>query len=51
MVTQDVYGSGRGGELVRLTIEQFYSPGIIYAGGLLEKAGQRWATSEETNEP
>jgi hypothetical protein len=39
VVTQDVYGSGRGGELVRLTIEQFYSPDIIYAGGIIGEGG------------
>jgi multimeric flavodoxin WrbA len=39
VVTQDVYGSGRGGELVRLTIEQFFSPDIIYAGGIIGEGG------------
>jgi multimeric flavodoxin WrbA len=37
VVTQDVQGSG--GKLVLLTIEQFYSPEIIYAGGVIGEGG------------
>lgn len=37
VVTQDVHGSG--GKLVLLTIEQFYSPEIIYAGGVIGEGG------------
>jgi multimeric flavodoxin WrbA len=37
VVTQDVHGSG--GKLVLLTIEQYYSPEIIYAGGVIGEGG------------
>ena len=39
VVTQDVYGSGRGGELVRQTIAHFFIPEMIYAGGIIGEGG------------
>jgi len=39
VVTQDKYGSGRGGELVRETILQFMVPDMIYAGGIIGEGG------------
>jgi multimeric flavodoxin WrbA len=40
VVTQDKYGSGRGGELVRETIAQFMIPDMIYAGGIIGEGGE-----------
>lgn len=40
VVTQDVYGKGRGGELVlRTLIDFFNSEGMIYAGGVIGEGG------------
>jgi len=41
VVTQDVYGSGRGGELVRQTLEHFFVPEMIYAGGIIGEGGAK----------
>jgi multimeric flavodoxin WrbA len=38
-VTQDVYGSGRGGELVRQAIAHFMIPEMVYAGGIIGEGG------------
>lgn len=39
VVTQDVYGSGRGGELVILQIRNFFGRNILYAGGIIGEGG------------
>jgi multimeric flavodoxin WrbA len=40
VVTQDVYGSGRGGELVRQAMAHFLTPEMIYAGGIIGEGGE-----------
>lgn len=49
VVTQDVHGSG--GKLVLLTIQQFYSPEIIYAGGVIGEGGAETVASRKTKAP
>jgi multimeric flavodoxin WrbA len=39
VVTQDKYGSGRGGELVRQTISNFLVPEMVYGGGIIGEGG------------
>jgi len=39
VVTQDVYGSGRGGELVRQAIAHFMVPEMVYTGGIIGEGG------------
>ncbi|MBS7636810.1 flavodoxin family protein [Candidatus Bathyarchaeota archaeon] len=41
VVTQDVYGSGRGGELVRQALMEYLASkmGMIYAGGIIGEGG------------
>lgn len=41
VVTQDVYGSGRGGELVRQMLEHFFIPEMIFAGGIIGEGGAK----------
>lgn len=41
VVTQDVYGSGRGGELVRQAIAHFLIPETLYAGGIIGEGGEK----------
>jgi len=41
VITQDVYGSGRGGELVRQALMEYFASkmGMIYAGGIIGEGG------------
>lgn len=41
VVTQDVYGDGRGGELVRQALMEYFTSkmGMIYAGGIIGEGG------------